>query len=86
MANNNESKLDLENKVEFPLTRTNFMMMAASALLIIVGFLLMLGPSTTADAFNPDIFSTRRIIVGPAISFIGFIAMAVAIIYRNKKA
>lgn len=84
MANNKESKLDLESKVEFPLTRTNFVMMAVSALLIIAGFLLMLGPSTTADAFNPDIFSARRIIVGPAISFIGFIAMAIAIIYRKK--
>lgn len=79
-----ESKLQLENPVQFPLTRTNFILMAASVLMIVVGFLLMLGGSTTHEQFNPDIFSTRRIIVGPAISFIGFIFMAIAIIYRKK--
>ena len=46
----------------------------------------MLGGSTNAvDGFNPDIFSTRRIVVGPALSFLGFLFMAFAIIYRPKK-
>lgn len=80
-----ESRLDPETKVQFPLTRTNFMLMGAAALMIVVGFLLMTGPSTTTEEFNPDIFSTRRIVVGPAIAFVGFLFMAVAIIYRNKK-
>ncbi len=60
-------------------------MMACSALLIIIGFLLMLGGSSSGEEFNPDIFSTRRIIVGPTIAFIGFVAMGVSIIYRPKK-
>lgn len=59
-------------------------MMGVSALLIIIGFLLMLGGSSTGDQFNPDIFSTRRIIIGPTIAFIGFVAMGFAIIYRPK--
>jgi hypothetical protein len=45
----------------------------------------MVGDSSTTEAFNPDIFSTRRIVVGPTIAFIGFVAMGVAIIYRPRK-
>lgn len=65
-----------------PLGRNNFILMAIAGAMIIVGFLLMLGGSSTEEAFNPDIFSTRRIIVGPAISFIGFIFMGYAIIRK----
>ena len=58
--------------------------MAVAGVMIVVGFLLMLGAPSTADEFNPDIFSTRRIVVGQCIAFIGFVAMAVAIIIRPK--
>jgi succinate dehydrogenase/fumarate reductase cytochrome b subunit len=83
-AEKKNSQLDTESYVEFPLTRINFILMAASGVAIILGFLLMLGGSTTTEAFNPDIFSTRRIVVGPAISFLGFAFMAYAIICRPK--
>ncbi len=67
----------------FPLSRLNMLMMVGSMVVIVIGFLLMLGPGTNeANGFNPDIFSTRRIVVGPIISFIGFIAMGVSIIYK----
>lgn len=69
-----------ELKVRMPLQRANFIAMAIAGLMIVVGFLLMLGGSSTVDEFNPDIFSTRRIVVGPCIAFLGFVAMAVAII------
>lgn len=72
-------------KVQLPLVKINFIMMGCSALLIIIGFLLMLGGSSSGEEFNPDIFSTRRIIVGPTIAFLGFVAMGVSIIYRPKK-
>lgn len=62
-----------------PLGRNNFIVMAAAGVMIIVGFLLMLGGSSTPEQFNPDIFSTRRIVVGPAICFLGFLAMAVGV-------
>ena len=63
----------------------NFIAMCVAALLIIAGFALMLGGATTETEFNPDIFSTRRIVVGPALAFIGFVAMAVAIIVKPRK-
>lgn len=82
--NLNQEQLDKETKQEFPLVRSNFIMMAIAGAAIIIGFLLMLGGSTTAEGFNPDIFSTRRIVVGPSITFLGFAFMGFAIIYRKK--
>lgn len=79
------SQLDRENPAEFPLVKANFILMAIAGAAIVAGFLLMLGPSTTAAGFEPDIFSTRRIVVGPAISFLGFAFMGFAIIYRKHK-
>lgn len=80
------SQLDPETYVEFPLVKTNFILMAIAGAAIIIGFLLMLGGSTNAaNGFNPDIFSTRRIVIGPGLSFLGFLFMAFAIIYRPKK-
>ncbi|MBD5369704.1 MAG: DUF3098 domain-containing protein [Bacteroides sp.] len=69
-------------------SKTNLLMMAGCLCLIILGFILMGGSSSSIETgFNPDIFSTRRIVVGPAIAFLGFLLMAFAIIYtpRHKK-
>lgn len=82
---NSNSQLDRESYVKLPLVKINFIMMAVAGLAIVIGFLLMLGGSSTIEAFNPDIFSTRRVVVGPTIAFLGFLFMGVAIIYRPKK-
>ena len=75
-----------ENKrVIFPLNKINLILMGIAAAMIILGFLLMVGDSSTIENFNPDIFSTRRIVIGPSIAFIGFIFMGFGIIYRSKK-
>ena len=68
-----------------PLGRNNFIFMAVAGVMIVVGFLLMLGGSSTPEQFNPDIFSTRRIVVGPTICFLGFVAMAVAVCIKPAK-
>lgn len=81
---NNMQKSAPKESAQLPLVKINFLLMAASAVLIIAGFLLMLGGSSTGDEFNPDIFSTRRIVVGPTIAFIGFVAMGISIIYRPR--
>lgn len=68
-----------------PFTKTNYYMMGGCVALIVLGFILMSGGgSTVENGFNPEIFSTRRIIVGPAFSFLGFLLMAFAIIYTPK--
>jgi uncharacterized membrane protein YecN with MAPEG domain len=53
--------------------------------IIIIGFALMVGAPSGATEFNPDIFSTRRITVGPMIAFFGFIVMILAILYKPRK-
>lgn len=66
----------------------NLLLMGGCLLLIIIGFLLMGGGSSSIEGgFNPDIFSFRRIVLGPTVAFIGFLCMAFAIIFtpRRKK-
>ena len=79
------SKIEKETFERLPLSRNNFIAMAISGALIIIGFLLMLGGSTTDTEFNPDIFSTRRIVIGPALTFLGFVGMAIAVWIRPRK-
>lgn len=81
-SNKKNDAIERESYDQRPLTRNNFIGMAVAALMIVLGFILMLGGSTTETEFNPDIFSARRIVVGPAIAFLGFVAMAIAIIVK----
>lgn len=80
----NDGGLLKESHSEFPLGKRNFFWMGVSAAMIIIGFLLMLGSGSTEE-FNPDIFSVRRIVVGPTLAFLGFVAMGVSIIRRPGK-
>lgn len=66
-----------------PLNKCNFGLMAIAGALIVLGFVLMLG-EPSSDTFNPDIFSTRRIVIGPTISFLGYIFMGFAIMWRPR--
>ena len=72
----------MENK-KFGLSKMNFILMAVAMRLIWIGVLLMTGKPSGTE-FNPDIFGTRRIIVGPMTSFIGFLSMIGAILYTPK--
>ena len=74
------SKFEEVPEAQKPLGRNNFIAMAIAGALIVLGFVLMLGAGSTMEEFNPDIFSTRRIVVGPFMAFIGFVAMGAAII------
>ena len=78
-------EFDTPADAPMPLGKNNLIAMAIAGALIVLGFILMLGGSTTAESFNADIFSTRRIIVGPCIALIGFIAMGAAIIIDPKR-
>ena len=60
------------------------LLMLVCGVIILVGFLLMLG-EPSGEEFNPDIFSTRRIVVGPTMAFVGFVLMGFAIIYSPRK-
>lgn len=79
-----DTKLKKQDRAHQPLERINFIIMGCAGAAIILGFLLMLGGGSTTETFNPDIFSTRRIVIGPLFAFLGFVAMAVGIIIRPK--
>lgn len=69
---------------KFAFDKTNFILLAIGMVVVILGFLLMTGPVTTEVAFEPDIFSVRRIKVAPAVCFLGFIFMIYAILKKPK--
>lgn len=71
-------------KQKFALDKLNFILIAIGIVIIIVGLLLMTGPSSTENHFEPDIFSTRRIVVAPLVCFVGFVFMIFAIMFRSK--
>ena len=71
--------------MKFNLPKINAIAIAISVVIIIVGFALMVGAPSGATEFNPDIFSTRRITVGPMTALFGFLAMIVAILYKPRK-
>ncbi len=68
----------------FAFKKINFILMTIAFLLIVTGFFLMHGSSTTLE-FNPDVFSFRRITLAPIVSMSGFVLMIVAILWKTKK-
>lgn len=64
--------------------RTNFILLAVGFAIVVIGFVLMSGSSSTEQAFNPDIFSFRRIKVAPVVCFVGFVSMIFAIAHKPK--
>ena len=49
------------DKRNFAFSKTNYILLIAGMAIVIIGFILMSGGSSTEEAFNPDIFSDRRI-------------------------
>ncbi len=71
-------------KEKFALGKANFVLIAIGIIVIICGLLLMTGPSSTETHFEPDIFSTRRVVVAPLVCFAGFVFMIFAILFKAK--
>ena len=64
--------------------KLNFILLAIGMLVVIIGFILMSGPGSTATEYNPDIFSAMRIKVAPVVCFVGFVSIIYAIIRKPK--
>ena len=73
----------MENK-NFAFGRMNFILLAVGMLVVIIGFILMGGSSSTEEAYNPDIFSARRIKVAPIVCLLGFVSMIYAVVHKSK--
>ena len=74
----------MEKNTQFTLGKLNLYLIAVGFVIIVAGFILMTGSSTEVE-FNPDIFSVRRITVGPMISFFGFLFLIFAILFKPRK-
>jgi uncharacterized membrane protein len=73
------------DRKNFAFGKNNLILIAIGILVVIIGFLLMTGPSTTVDHFESDIFSVRRVRVAPVICLIGFLLMIYAVITKPKE-
>lgn len=71
--------------MKYNLPKINAVLIAISLVIVVIGFALMVGDPSGATEYNPDIFSFRRITLGPMIALFGFVAMIVAILYRPRK-
>jgi len=69
----------------FAFGRMNFILLAIGMAIVIIGFILMGGDGSTESAYNPDIFSVRRIKVAPIVCLIGFVSMIYAVVYKSKE-
>ena len=73
------------DKRNFAFDKTNFILLAVGMAVVIVGFLLMAGSASTDTAYEPDIFSARRIKVAPVVCLLGFVSMIYAVIRKPKE-
>ncbi|MDB5226072.1 MAG: hypothetical protein JWN78_265 [Bacteroidota bacterium] len=63
--------------------KTNYIIMAIGAFLIILGFILMSGGNTDPKVFNEaEIYSFRRITLAPITVIAGFLVIVVAILKK----
>ena len=68
----------------FAFDKINYILLAIGMAVVVVGFILMSGSGSDETAYNPDIFSARRIKVAPMVCLIGFVSMIYAVIRKPK--
>ena len=71
-------------KRNFAFGRMNFILLGVGMLVVIIGFILMGGGSSSVEDYNPDIFSAQRIKVAPIICLLGFVSMIYAVVHKSK--
>ena len=74
----------MSDKQKFAFDKVNFILLAIGMAIVIIGFLLMTGPTSSETVFEPDIFSVRRIKVAPVACLSGFISMIYAVLRKPK--
>jgi hypothetical protein len=81
MATKNDSK----ERPDFALGPENYKLLAIGFVIIVIGFLLMIGgKSDSPDKFSNEIFSFRRITLAPIVVLVGFAFEIWAIMKRPK--
>jgi uncharacterized membrane protein len=70
----------------FALGKQNLILIAIGVAFVVIGFLLMMGAPSSQAAYNPDIFSFRRIVLAPGVALFGFIFVIFGIVKKSKDA
>ena len=70
-----DKKMVLKNK--------NYILIVVGCIVVLLGFLLMSGGGAEGSEFNPEIFSSRRIVFAPLIIIIAFIMSGIAIMIKK---
>lgn len=69
----------------FVFTRTNYLIMIASVLIVLLGYMLMIGGGAEdPTAFSDEIFNFRRLTLSPILILCGF-GLGVFAIFFNPK-
>lgn len=72
-------------KENLALGKVNFIMLAISMVIVVIGLILMSGSGSDAQNYDPEIFNSTRTKVAPVVCFIGFISIIAGIMYRPKQ-
>ena len=72
------------DKKNFAFDKMNYILLAVGMAVVVLGFILMSGGSSSEAAYDPDIFSARRIKVAPVVCLLGFVSMIYAVIRKPK--
>lgn len=75
----------MNKKQNFAFGRMNFILLAISMAVVLLGYILMSGEGSTREHFNEAIFDFRHTTLAPITCFFGYLMMIVAILYRPKK-
>ncbi len=71
-----------KDRRNFAFDRTNFILLGVSMAIVIIGFILMAGGTSTETQFNPEVYNAQRIKVAPVVCLVGFLAMIYAILRK----
>ncbi len=78
-----KKKKDAPRSFDFPFARENYRLLITGIVIIVIGFLLMIGGgSEDPNFFNPEIFSFRRITLAPLVTVFGFVFIIYAIMKK----
>jgi len=71
--------------MSFAFERKNYMILLFGIFLIILGYILLAGGGTKdPNQFSYELFSTQRMVTAPIILMLGYITIAVSIMYKEK--
>ena len=66
------------------LSNNSSLIIIVACVLIVAGYILMSGPGSTEQSFNPDIFSVRRIVIAPTLCLTGYLLISIGILRKKN--